>query len=287
MEMVTIPAYILGKMVLLLMILSFYFLIMFIITTVNRIKMWPYRKAIRKFKKICRRKRISAIVQECIIIKNYSEEYEIIDNKIIYTGKKKTTSNKNTIDEIPLEPPKEKEPKWYPNGWYYDEKIKKWVPPDYVEPSTMENGSLVYNEKVRMWVNKDQCDPEENQRKYEENRKRWADYEKREASREETRKKMEAIIEESEKNNDSPINKANAEKRIEELYFGQYDRYSDLTDEELKFALQMHVNRDQPTYEEWKATRNQEKTKQPKPERKQEPEKKTQKVKPRKAHPEN
>lgn len=37
-----------------------------------------------------------------------------------------------------------------------------------------------------------------------------------------------------------------------ESYFGQYDRYSDLTDEEMKLAMQMRIERTNPTYEEWK-----------------------------------
>lgn len=40
---------------------------------------------------------------------------------------------------------------------------------------------------------------------------------------------------------------------IREEYFGQYDRYSDLTDEEMRQAMQIHVVRDRPTFEEWKA----------------------------------
>lgn len=41
-------------------------------------------------------------------------------------------------------------------------------------------------------------------------------------------------------------------KPIQEEYFGQYDRYSDLTDEELRLALEMRANKTKPTYEEWK-----------------------------------
>lgn len=40
---------------------------------------------------------------------------------------------------------------------------------------------------------------------------------------------------------------------IQEEYFGQYDRYSDLTDEEMRLAMQIRVSRDYPTFEEWKA----------------------------------
>lgn len=45
------------------------------------------------------------------------------------------------------------------------------------------------------------------------------------------------------------------EPPIAESYFGQYDRYSDLTDEEMRLAMQIRLNRDQPTYEEWKAAK--------------------------------
>ena len=38
-----------------------------------------------------------------------------------------------------------------------------------------------------------------------------------------------------------------------ESYFGQYDRYSDLTDEEMKLAMQIKLDRNYPSYEEWKA----------------------------------
>jgi len=38
-----------------------------------------------------------------------------------------------------------------------------------------------------------------------------------------------------------------------ESYYGQYDRYSDLTDEEMELAMQMRADRTNPTYEEWKA----------------------------------
>lgn len=45
------------------------------------------------------------------------------------------------------------------------------------------------------------------------------------------------------------------EPPIKEEYFGQYDRYSDLTDEELRLAMQIRVERTEPTYEEWRAAR--------------------------------
>lgn len=62
---------------------------------------------------------------------------------------------------------------------------------------------------------------------------------------------------------------------IREEYFGQYDRYSDLTDEEMRQAMQIHVVRDRPTFEEWKASK----------EREAEAASKKQIVKPRKVHP--
>lgn len=43
------------------------------------------------------------------------------------------------------------------------------------------------------------------------------------------------------------------EKPIQEEYFGQYDRYSDLTDEEMKLAMQIRIERKEPSYEEWRA----------------------------------
>ena len=49
-------------------------------------------------------------------------------------------------------------------------------------------------------------------------------------------------------------NKA-TEDRIQETYFGQYDRYSDLTNEEMLLAMKIKVSRTEPTYEEWKAAR--------------------------------
>lgn len=42
-----------------------------------------------------------------------------------------------------------------------------------------------------------------------------------------------------------------------ESYYGQFDRYSDLSDEEMKLAMQIRVDRNNPTFEEWKAQREQ------------------------------
>ena len=49
------------------------------------------------------------------------------------------------------------------------------------------------------------------------------------------------------------------ENPIQETYFGQYDRYSALTDEEMFLAMKIKINRTEPTYEEWKAAREAEK----------------------------
>ena len=142
--------------------------------------------------------------------------------------------------------------KWYPSGWYFDEKTQKWTPPDYVEESPRSTGNLVYNERARMWVNQDQCDPIENQRRYEENRRKWENFKEQEVRKEETRSRIEAII-----NNTMEYKKSEKDKMIKELHCGQYDRYSGFTDEELKLILQAQCRHKpiEPTYEEWKAAR--------------------------------
>lgn len=62
-----------------------------------------------------------------------------------------------------------------------------------------------------------------------------------------------------EKTNKAKVSEIKMEDQpIAENYFGQYDRYSDLTDEEMKLAMQIHVNRTEPTFEEWKAAREKE-----------------------------
>lgn len=91
-----------------------------------------------------------------------------------------------------------------------------------------ENGRYVYNESAKMWVDKSQCDPQENKRKYEENRKRWTDHERQLAEKEQERLRVEKIFEESRK-------------------------YPNLTEEEIELAKQIRINRNGPTYEEWKA----------------------------------
>lgn len=59
-------------------------------------------------------------------------------------------------------------------------------------------------------------------------------------------------------------NKTKEEKPIQEEYFGQYDRYSNLTDEEMKLAKQIRVERKEPSYEEWRAAQQRKKKEEPK-----------------------
>lgn len=38
------------------------------------------------------------------------------------------------------------EPKWYPTGWYFNEKTKLWEPPDYINEDTAD----IENQKLRL-----------------------------------------------------------------------------------------------------------------------------------------
>lgn len=60
------------------------------------------------------------------------------------------------------------------------------------------------------------------------------------------------------KNSATIKNTEENEKPIQEKYFGQYERYSDLTDEELRLALKIRKDTKKPTFEEWKAAKEKE-----------------------------
>lgn len=48
-------------------------------------------------------------------------------------------------------------------------------------------------------------------------------------------------------------NKSKEENTVQKQHFGQYDRSSVLTDEEMKLAQKIRIERKEPTYEEWRA----------------------------------
>lgn len=110
--------------------------------------------------------------------------------------------------------------KWDPNGWYYDEEKKKWVSPDYIDSS--KNTRWEWNERARMWVDPTQMDTQRGAQGYETVRQKWDEL-KRE------------------------------EETIESLR-----THVHLTDEEKELAKQIRVDRKEPTFEEWKATREKE-----------------------------
>lgn len=42
------------------------------------------------------------------------------------------------------------EPKWYPTGWYWDEKKQSWIPPDYLSKESNERWK--WNEEKQIWI---------------------------------------------------------------------------------------------------------------------------------------
>lgn len=182
-----------------------------------------------------------------------------------------------------------KEMKWSPGGWYWDEKKGKWISPDYKDASANTNmptyeekhsppqshnqwtndwvynasarqnnryeytdpvkpkKGWVYNERARMWVDGDQFDQEQHQRAYEENRRKWAAYKAEEDAKEaehweeiETKKRIE---------------------RHQREVLREMNNFGELTPEEKELAKQIKIDRSQPTFEEWKAAKEQEQEK--------------------------
>ena len=135
--------------------------------------------------------------------------------------------------------------KWSPSGWYYDEKKGKWIPPDYMDSS--RNTRWEWNERAKMWVDPEQMNREKNEVSYEEIRQRWKDYKKTEEAKE------------------AEIIEAQREKirieRHQQQALREMNQTVELTPEEKELAKKIRVDRSQPSYEEWKAAREQENNK--------------------------
>lgn len=97
---------------------------------------------------------------------------------------------------------------------------------EYTDP--IKPKQWAYNENARMWVDAEQLEQERHQQAYEENRRKWQAYEAKEAAKEEEQRRVQRVIDEIKK----PVC---------------------LTEEEKELAKQIHIDRSQPTFEEWKA----------------------------------
>lgn len=116
---------------------------------------------------------------------------------------------------------------------------------NYVEEAYKQNrkkdGQWEFNENAEIWVNSEQLDSLKGERANENVRLKWEEVNRQEAAKEIERKR----IAEREHYQNAVIAEMN-----EPIYLSQ---------EEKELAKHIHVNRDHPTYEEWKAQRLKEK----------------------------
>ena len=136
--------------------------------------------------------------------------------------------------------PSDEDMKWSPTGWYWDEKKGKWISPDYEYSQAKKK--WVYNESVRMFVDAEQTDPIKNRAAYERTRQKWQEYREAEEAKDRANWEARQQARERERHYDSVIEEMN-----KPVY---------LTPEEQELIKQFRINREMPTYEEWKAARN-------------------------------
>lgn len=120
---------------------------------------------------------------------------------------------------------------WSPTGWTFNEKNQSWEPPDYISneiPAKSDGNGWTWNENAKIWVRADQLDSEKHQQAYEAVRRKWLEYYEEQAMLEELRP-----------------------PKIQ------------LTDEEKETAKRIKIDRTNPTYEEWKAAKLQQKKENP------------------------
>lgn len=142
--------------------------------------------------------------------------------------------------------PSKEDMKWSPTGWYWDDKKEKWIPPDYKDaqantsmPTHEESKKWVYNESARMFVDAEQMDPIKNRAAYERTRQKWQEY--KEAEEAKDRAKWEAR------------QRAMEQERHYNAVVEEKNRPVLLTPEEQELIKQIRINREMPTFEEWKA----------------------------------
>lgn len=167
-----------------------------------------------------------------------------IAKKIWYAGSRNNTQNTQQHARSEYKPSAD-DMKWSPTGWYWDEKKQKWVSPDYEKSQAKTNSveneekKWVYNEMARMFVDAEQTDPAKNRAAYERTRQKWQAYKEEEEAKE----RAEWEVREQEKQRERHYRAVAAE----------INRPVYLSPEEQELSKQIHLNRDNPTFEEWKA----------------------------------
>ena len=128
------------------------------------------------------------------------------------------------------------------DDWVYNASARQNNRYEYSDP--VKTPKWTYNERARMWVDEDQLEQERHKRAYEENRRKWQAYEAAEAKKEEERQRAREVQNEIE--------------RHQKAVMAEINKPIYLTPEEQELAKQIRVERNGPTFEEWKAAREQE-----------------------------
>lgn len=86
--------------------------------------------------------------------KRQQKRNEYNDVLVLNSSKKKSSnSTQNHKPIIKGYGKRKNEPKWYPTGWYWDEKKQSWIPPDY--HSKESDKRWEWNEDKQIWIDKE------------------------------------------------------------------------------------------------------------------------------------